>query len=118
MPDYKSTAETFIKKWLSGFTCSRFPATIFWHSKDWRFVVAKHSGHNEWCGGYSGNQYCETYYELHDMALCEGAGTGKKPFISYRSEPTRLRLWEGRWLKKYHAELELDIAALFQSEAV
>lgn len=93
----------FLRYWLVGTTCAReAKLEIIWTSDDGRFIVAKHFGHTTHLVR-SDYGYCETYYELHDLA----AGT-------YHPYPSRisgtyfaLKVWEkGRWSKKRQKEAE------------
>ena len=54
--------------WLRGTTCGHKRAgikSIFW--QEGRLVLFKHKGHSEYCGRWTGNQWCGTYYVLYDV---------------------------------------------------
>lgn len=63
--EYKTvTLENLQKDWLSGTTCHRQKRTVHWVSDDGQWIVMKHHGHSEWVGGWDGNAYCGTRYDL------------------------------------------------------
>jgi len=96
-PKFSERANEFAKTWLRGQTCYHHKQSIFWESEDGGHIILKHHGHTEWCG-YSKNQWCETCYILFKL-------DGEAPqYFEYR-EP-ELKVWEGRWLKKYWADVE------------
>jgi len=59
------TLENLRQHWLKGTTCCREDrVSVHWVSEDGQWIVMKHHGHSEWCGGWTGQSYCGTYYDM------------------------------------------------------
>lgn len=85
------TLENLQQHWLKGTTCHRSERiSVHWVSKDGQWIVMKHHGHSEWCGGFTGNSYCGTYYDMFRVG-------DKFPGVL---EPSPYFRQEGRWSKK------------------
>lgn len=59
----KVTRKNLEKYWLYGCTCDR-PNRISVHWDDGHWILMKHHGHSEWVGGFMGQSWCGTYYDL------------------------------------------------------
>jgi len=84
------TLENLQKSWLSGTTCHHQRRTVHWNSDDGQWVVMKHHGHSEWVGGWDGNSYCGTHYDLFRVGDVFPDRMGESPYFTQ----------EGRWSKK------------------
>jgi hypothetical protein len=98
MTDQQVAVSRFAGAWLSGTTCHHQKLSIFWER--YPFVLMRHGGHSTWCGGFTGQAWCQTYYALYDV-------TGPKPDVM--GEPS---LWsrEGRLPKNWR----LDVAPIIK----
>ena len=66
-----------------------------------KYLLLKHPGHSEWCGGGSGQQYCETEYALFFLPDVDDTGGHS---LNCNNEP--LATWSGRWTKKKQERAE------------
>jgi hypothetical protein len=83
------TLENLEKDWLSSTTCHRQRRTVHWVSDDGQWIVMKHHGHSEWVGGWNGNAYCGTRYELFRVGDEFPRRIDRSPYFTQ----------EGRWSK-------------------
>ncbi len=85
------TLENLQKYWLLGTTCHRADRiSVHWVSDHGDWIVMKHHGHSEWCGGYMGQTYCGTYYAMFRWG-------DEFPDVL---EPSPYFTQEGRWSKE------------------
>jgi hypothetical protein len=99
MNKYEIKQENFMKRWLLTTTCfyhsKRF---ITWKSQTGRFILAKHSGHSEYCGRGTGTSHCGTHYDLYDL--------DKNQEVLESDSKYYEKQWCGRWSKSKQKELE------------
>jgi len=86
--------------WMGGTTCHQH-TSVAWTSECGRFVLLRHWGHSEWCGGGSGQQYCEAHHTLFDMERVDTSSGGV-----WSREKESLATWTGRWTKAKQERME------------
>lgn len=100
MAGIEEKKEAFLYNWLAGTTChSRSDTKIIWTSSCEKYVIAKHTGHMEYCGRAYGNLYCETYYSLYKL-------DAPVEHLLRDLDKHYILQWKGRWskAKEYEAE--------------
>jgi hypothetical protein len=99
-PTKPITLENLEKDWLSGTTCHRQRRTVHWVSDDGQWIVMKHHGHSEWCGGWSGNQYCGTRYDLFRVGDEFPRTIDQSPYFTQESRWSKESM---KWVEKVMA---------------
>jgi len=88
---------------MAGTTCSHYTNTVHWVCQNRRYFVLKHHGHSEWCGSFSGHQYCPTAYYLFDSE--SHSVQNRHKFMGLSGDKCLFR-HEGRWTKAAQEKME------------
>lgn len=95
------TLENLQQYWLKGTTCHRSDRiSTHWVSDDGQWIVMKHHGHAEWCGGWAGNSWCGTYYAMFRVGDEHPDRMGRSPYFTQESRWSKASM---EWVVKIMA---------------